>query len=205
MSPSVRSLGVLLSGTVMLTGCATPPPAHPGDICSVFHEKRHWYHVALRQERKWGVPFSGPMAIMYQESGFHSGLHTKRTYFLGFIPWGYVTTAYGYPQAKTNIWREYERATDNDGSRENFADSLDFMNWYMVNTRRQDGVPVTNTFAQYLAYHEGWGGYRARSYRRKPGLTAISMRVARRAEIYAAQFRGCAESLKDKGFWSWLF
>lgn len=130
MTYEVRRLGALSCLVLVITGCATAPPAHPDDICSVLREKRHWYHVALRQERKWGVPFSGPMSFMYQESGFHSDLHTRRTYFLGFIPWGHVTTAYGYPQAKTDMWRDYERATGESASRENFADSLNFINWY---------------------------------------------------------------------------
>nr|WP_199897593.1 hypothetical protein [Asaia platycodi] len=139
---------------LLLSACTPAPPAHPDDICSVFHEKRSWYHAALREEKKWNVPFSVPMAIMYQESGFHSNLHTKRTYILWFIPWGYITTAYGYPQAKTDIWQDYEKASDTSASRENFADSLDFINWYVTNTKKQAKVPVTDGMRQYLAYHE---------------------------------------------------
>lgn len=204
---SVRRLG-LAGGCLVplsLAACTPAPPAHPDDICSVFHEKRGWYHAALRQEKKWNVPFSVPMAIMYQESGYHSNLHTKRTYILWFIPWGYVTTAYGYPQAKTDIWQDYQKATDTSASRENFADSLDFINWYVTNTRKQNRVPVTDGMRQYLAYHEGWGGYRKRSYASKGWLMTVARKVGARANVYAAQYASCENDLKDKGFWSWLF
>lgn len=193
-----------LSG-VLLTGCVTAPPEHPGDICSVFKEKRSWYHAAMKAQRKWAVPVSVPMAIMYQESGFHAALHTKRTYFLWIVPTGYVTSAYGYPQAKNATWRDFERRTGQSASRDDFHDALDFMSWYIVQSRRQFGIPVTDARRQYLAYHEGWGGYRVRSYIQKTWLLRIADQVSVRAQLYAQQLAACREDLQDHGFWSWLF
>ncbi|QDH17874.1 transglycosylase SLT domain-containing protein [Swingsia samuiensis] len=189
----------------ILSACVSSPPQHPDNICSIFQEKRHWYHVALKTEKKWHVPFSIPMAMMYQESGFHSNLHTKRTYFLGFIPWGYITTAYGYPQAKTDIWHEYEHVTHQRSSRENFADSLDFMDWYITISHQQNNIAVQDAMQQYLAYHEGWGGFRRKTYLHKPWLVNVAQKVSIRSSRYSHQYARCEESLKDKSFWSWLF
>lgn len=204
---TVRGCRGVMAGLagLVLTGCVAAPPRHPGDICSIFKEKRSWYHAAMKEERKWAVPFSVPMAMMYQESGFHAGLHTKRTYFLWIIPTGYVTTAYGYPQAKTATWRDFEKRTDQSADRDDFRDALDFMDWYIVQSHRQLGISVADGRRQYLAYHEGWGGYRSRSYRHKGWLLRTAGRVSARAHRYARQFARCRESLKDHGFWSWLF
>ncbi|QHI96151.1 hypothetical protein GT348_07830 [Aristophania vespae] len=189
---------LLLLGS--LTACATSPPAHPGNLCDIYREKRGWYHAAMRQERKWNIPSSVPMAMMYQESGFRSNVHTRRRYILWVIPWGYITTAYGYPQAKDEVWSDYEKKTGRSGRRDNYADALDFMNWYITNTKKINGVPVRNATNQYLAYHEGWGGYKRRSYASKGWLVKVARKVGSRASTYQRQFNGCKQSLKG-GFW----
>lgn len=190
-----------------LAACATAPPSHPGNLCAIYREKRGWYHTAMRQEEKWNIPSSVPMAIMNQESSFRSNVHTRRTHILWVIPWGYVSTAYGYSQAKTDVWRDYERRTGVSGSRDNFADALNFMNWYITNTRRINHVPVTDGTRQYFAYHEGWGGYRRRSYTSKAWLVDVAHKVGRRADLYRRQFEACRDSLKGgfwENLWNWL-
>ncbi|WP_370517987.1 hypothetical protein [Saccharibacter sp. 17.LH.SD] len=189
-----------------LAACATAPPSHPGDLCAIYREKRGWYHIAMRQETKWNIPSSVPMAIMNQESSFRSNVHTRRTHILWIIPWGYVTTAYGYAQAKDEVWHDYERRLGISASRDDFGDALNFMNWYITTTRRVNGIPVTNATNQYLAYHEGWGGYRHRSYASKAWLVNVARKVGARASLYQQQFDGCKESLQEEGsFWDWLF
>ncbi|XAO72320.1 MAG: hypothetical protein AAYR33_00565 [Acetobacteraceae bacterium] len=190
---------------LFMTGCVPSPPSHPENICAIFKEKRSWYRAAIRQEKKSGVPLNVPMAIIHQESGFHSNLHTQRTYFLWVIPWGHITSAYGYPQAQNGAWADYERANDTSGSREDFEDSLKFINWYVTETRRTNHVPVYDARRQYLAYHEGWGGYQKGTYRRKSWLVRVARNVGGRAARYRRQFARCRESLKEHGFWSWLF
>ena len=44
---------------------------------------------------------------------------------------------------------------------------------------------------QYLAYHEGLGGFENRSFLAKPWLMTISDKVADRAALYQAQLRDC--------------
>ncbi|MDF7673174.1 hypothetical protein PT277_09560 [Acetobacteraceae bacterium ESL0709] len=195
------ALSVLLGS---LVACAASPPAHPGNLCDIYREKRGWYHAAMRQQKKWSVPASVPMSMMYQESSFRSNVHTKRTYILWIIPWGYQTTAFGYAQAKDEVWSDYEKNTGRSADRTDFADALDFMNWYITTTKKKNGVPVTNATNQYLAYHEGWGGYQKHTYASKGWLVQTAHKVGRRAATYQKQYLSCKESLKG-GFWENLF
>ncbi|MBN0698308.1 hypothetical protein JTM09_34870, partial [Pseudomonas aeruginosa] len=101
-----------------------------------------------------------------------------RYYFLGFIPWGRVSSAYGYAQAKDETWADYKREAGGWGaSRDDFADALDFMGWYIQKSQRVNGVSKWDAYGQYLNYHEGWGGYRNRSYDAKPWLKNVSQKV----------------------------
>ena len=45
-----------------------------------------------------------PLAMMYQESSFKHDAAPPMEYFLGFIPIGRASDAYGYAQAKTMTW-----------------------------------------------------------------------------------------------------
>lgn len=136
------------------------------------------------------------MAIMYQESSFRHNAQPPRRYLLGFIPWGRVSTAYGYAQAKDETWADYKReAGSMFASRDNFGDALDFMGWYMDKTQRVNGTSKWDAYAQYLNYHEGWGGYRNGSHKRKAWLLRTAATVQSRAERFGAQYRSCEKSL----------
>jgi hypothetical protein len=196
---TIASLAILLA--VLLTGCAVKPPADQNNICSIFREKSGWHDSALAMQERWNVPLHVPMAFMQQESSFRSDALPPRRYVLGFIPWGRVSSAYGYSQAKTETWSDYRKETGNWGAdRDDFADAMDFMGWYISKTRKVNGVSVTNAPAQYLNYHEGWGGYRKRSYEQKPWLKTVAGRVGSRAEKYGQQYQGCRQSLPDNFF-----
>ncbi|TEO66657.1 hypothetical protein IPC118_30480 [Pseudomonas aeruginosa] len=148
-----------------LAGCATKPPANPDNLCEIFREKPKWHEAALKMQQRWGAPVQVPMAMMYQESSFKHDALPPRYYFLGFIPWGRVSSAYGYAQAKDETWADYKREAGGWGaSRDDFADALDFMGWYIQKSQRVNGVSKWDAYGQYLNYHEGWGGYRNRSY-----------------------------------------
>lgn len=92
-----------------LAGCATKPPANPDNLCEIFREKPKWHEAALKMQQRWGAPVQVPMAMMYQESSFKHDALPPRYYFLGFIPWGRVSSAYGYAQAKDETWADYKR------------------------------------------------------------------------------------------------
>lgn len=194
--------------TIALTlgGCASAPPQEPENLCRIFFEKRDWYDAAANMRDKWGVPIQVPMAMMYQESSFKHDAVPPRDYILWIIPWGRVSSAYGYSQAKTGTWDDYVRETGNSwSSRSDFDDAIDFMGWFISKTHKLNGVSKWDAYGQYLNYHEGWGGYRRQTYRNKQWLMKTSQRVKDRASRYGAQLRSCEEDLKRGWLWRLFF
>ncbi|PLC49670.1 hypothetical protein CR159_12175 [Pollutimonas subterranea] len=188
-----------------LGGCATLPPSDPENLCAIFREKPEWHQAALKVRDKWGVPPQVPMAMMYQESSFREDALPPRDYLLGFIPWGRVSSAYGYAQAKDETWDDYQRDAGSWlSSRDDFDDALDFMGWYISKTQRLNGVSKWDAYGQYLNYHEGWTGYRNRSHDRKPWLKRVSTVVKQRAERFGAQYKSCENELSRGGLFGWF-
>ena len=75
------------------------------------------------------------------------------------------------------------------------------MGWYMHKTQRLNGVAKSDAYGQYLNYHEGWTGYRNRSYDRKAWLKTVSQKVKARAE-HTTQYKSCEQDL-TRGGWFW--
>ena len=83
------------------------------------------------------------------------------------------SSAYGYAQALEGTWDDYRADTGRRGAdRDDFADSSDFIGWYMAGASRVNGLPPHDTYNHYLAYHEGKAGYARGSYRAKSWLPA---------------------------------
>ncbi|MGQ4275530.1 hypothetical protein ACQ5ES_00540 [Pseudidiomarina sp. E22-M8] len=201
-------LKAVFSGCLLVTvvGCASAPPKQPENLCEIFYEKRDWYDAAAAMHEQWGVPIQIPMAMMYQESSFKHDAVPPRDYLLWIIPWGRVSSAYGYSQAKTLTWDDYERETGNSwASRDSFADAIDFMGWFIDKSHRINGVSKWDAYGLYLNYHEGWGGYQRQTYRSKAWLMRTAERVKQRAATYGAQLRSCEDDLKRGWFWRMLF
>ncbi|QOL26884.1 hypothetical protein LP316_06215 [Thalassotalea sp. LPB0316] len=193
---------ISLFAIATLSSCATPPPQNPENICEIFRENRDWYHAAKDAKEQWGVPIHVPMAMMYQESSFKHDAAPPKKYLLGFIPWGRVSSAYGYSQAKTMTWDDYIKESGNRwASRENFGDAIDFMGWFIYKTHQINKVSKWDAYNQYLNYHEGWGGFKRKSYKKKPWLVKVSRKVDNRSRRYASQLKSCQEEL-DRG-WLW--
>ncbi|SDZ93614.1 hypothetical protein [Alkalimonas amylolytica] len=195
----------LISGTfsaaLLLAGCSTPPPQNSSNLCDIFKEHRAWYKAAANTRDKWGVPIHVPMSMMFQESSFRHNARPPMRYFLGFIPYGRASSAYGYSQAKTETWADYQRETNRRfASRGNFADAIDFMGWYMDKTYRINGVSKWDAYNQYLNYHEGWGGFQRGTYRNKTWLISVARRVDDRAQMYATQLASCEKELQRGWF-----
>lgn len=144
------------------------------------------------------------MSIMNQESAFKRRARPPRRYLLGIIPWRRPTSAYGYAQAVDGTWREYLQATGNRSrKRTNFADATDFIHWYMNEAFRSNDVAKSDAYSLYLNYHEGIAGFRRGTYKQKPWLEGVALKVQRRAENYQAQYAKCKDSLKP-GLWERL-
>jgi len=189
-----------------LGGCASSPPKDPDNLCAIFKEHRGWYDAAVATRDKWGVPVHVPLAMMYQESSFKHDAAPPMEYVLGFIPIGRASDAYGYAQAKTLTWDDYVKETDNGwASRSDFDDAMDFMGWFIAKTHKLNGVSKWDARAQYLNYHEGWGGYRRGTHKSKPWLLKVAAKVEARSKRYAAQYQGCKEDLDSSWLWRVFF
>lgn len=202
-SASIKSLmavGMLLA----LTGCATYQPSNSHNLCSIFEGSNDWYQDAKASSQKWGTPIPVMMAIMQQESNFVDDARPGYKYFLWVIPTGRLSSAYGYSQALNGVWGEYKQSTGNRfADRDDFDDAIDFIGWYTDGTQKQTGVSKWDAYGQYLAYHEGRGGYKRKTYNRKPWLLGVANKVKRNAASYTTQLNGCKASL-DKSSSSWF-
>jgi hypothetical protein len=196
---------IIISGFLILSGCATAPPKNPDNICDIFLEHRDWYAASKDMNENWGTPIHVPLAMMYQESSFKHNAAPAMEYFW-FIPIGRASDAYGYAQAKTMTWNDYQRETGNSwADRDDFYDAVDFMGWFTSKTHKINNISKWDAYGQYLNYHEGWGGYKKKSYNKKPWLLKVARKVDTRAKQYATQLRGCEESLQSGWFWRLFF
>jgi hypothetical protein len=199
-------VSVLLIVMLTLAACSTSPPRNPGDICDIFREKDDWYDDASKASKKWNSPIPVMMSIMYQESRFVSDAKPPWKFWLGFIPAGRMSDAYGYPQAKDATWRWYKDKAGNWGAdRDDFDDAIDFIGWYNSISSRTLGVANTDTYSLYLAYHEGHGGFKRRTFANKNWLKKVAGKVSARANTYTAQLAQCEEDLKRGGWFFGLF
>jgi hypothetical protein len=190
---------------LLVAGCATSPPGNINNLCSIFKEKDDWFKDAKTAEKRWGTPVHVMMAIIRQESAFRDDAQPPRGKLLGVIPWKRPSSAYGYPQAKDDTWNWYRQKTGNRwADRDDFADAIDFVGWYTDVSHSKLGISKWDAKHQYLAYHEGHGGYRNRSYRKKAWLMKVAEKVGRQSEAYAAQLKHCEKNL-DKGWSLWPF
>jgi len=190
---------------VAITGCAASVPRNVQDSCAIFDEKRGWYQAAKTSEQRWGTPVPVQLAIIYQESRFEPKAKPPRRRILGFIPGPRPSTAYGYAQALTSTWGAYERDTGNwSARRTNFADATDFVGWYTARTARNLRLSKNDAYNLYLAYHEGDGGFRRGTHRRKNWLLHAARRVSDRAARYRVQLSRCETELARGGWFSWL-
>ncbi|EPP26944.1 hypothetical protein L911_3199 [Vibrio fluvialis I21563] len=190
-----------VSTLLLLAGCATSPPSKQNNLCEIFREKPQWYEDAVEMQDEWGTPIQIAMAIIKQESSFRHDAKPPKDYLLGFIPWGRVSSAYGYAQAQDPAWDDFQQATDYGGSRTNFDDSLVFIGWYTSETQKTLGVSKWDTYHQYLAYHEGRGGFKRKSYQSKPTLLKVARKVEQQAKDYGWQLKQCRQELEDNRSW----
>lgn len=187
---------------LLMSGCAKPRPDHTENICSIFSQYPEWYWDAKQSESKWGVPVTVQMSIINQESSFNAKAKPSRKKLLWVIPWKRRSTAYGYTQALNNTWAEYEQKTGRNGKRHAFADATDFVGWYANQARKVAGIPVTDPYKLYLAYHEGATGYAKQTYLAKPWLIKTAHKVSARSNTYSRQLASCERNIPKPGWWT---
>lgn len=187
---------------MVLVACSTTPPRNINNSCEIFYDKDDWYHDAKASYKTWGVPIHVQLAIIHQESSFKYDAKPPKDYLLGFIPWGRKSSAYGYAQVKDETWDWYIDKTGNWGAdRDDFADAVDFIGWYGNLTHKTLGISKWDARNQYLAYHEGHGGYKRKTYTKKPWLVQVAAKVEKNAARYRAQLAKCEDDLNRGWFW----
>ncbi len=197
MPAELRALVLLLCLATGITACATPsPPTNPNDLCAIFTEKRHWYKVAKRSARRWGIPVEVLMATMYQESAFKARARPPRgKRILWIFPGRRLSDSLGYSQALSGTWQMYRDSGNARllNSRSSFVDSVDFIGWYHNQSVRRLKLQPNDATRLYLAYHEGWGGYERGHWKSKVKrwLRLTSTKLQQRADRYQQQLQGC--------------
>lgn len=205
MSFMNNKLILILIVFTWLTGCASGPPKTPENACQIFTEKEDWYDASKAAEDKWGVPLHIQLAIMRQESSFKHDAAPPRETFIGIPMWWRKSSAYGYAQAKDSTWDWYKEKTGNRwADRDEYDDAVDFIGWYVSVSHRTLGISKWDAYNQYLAYHEGHGGWKRKTYNKKPWLIKVSRKVQRYASSYRQQLAGCRTKLDSGSSW-WSF
>ena len=134
---------------------------------------------------------------MHQESRFVGHAKPKRKWFLGFIPLFRKSSAFGYAQAQDPVWDEYTADGHAFDVRDDFDDAINFIGWYMNGSTRNLGIKKSDIYSQYLAYHEGRGGFKRKTYNKKPWLKQVAGKVKRQSQRYQGQLNTCKARLDD--------
>lgn len=191
---------LILLSIVLISSCSTPA-VKVDNICTLLDDEVAWYRAVKHSEKKWGVPKSLQLAFVYQESHFASDAKPPRKRWFG-IPLWRDSSAYGFGQVKDATWDWYKLKTgNNNAQRDDFEDTADFIGWYVTTHHRLLGIPKNDPYRQYLAYHEGSNGYKAKTYRDKPWLQQVARKVANNAQKFDQQLKKCHKQLESRGIW----
>lgn len=194
----LKKITVFAGLLILLSSCAnrSSSPTDYQNICDIFSKNKNWYKNAKKSTDVWGGNIQLPMAIMYQESSFNRKAKPKRNKIFGLLPGSRPSNAYGYSQALKGTWKEYQQQSNNRRARrDNFADSFDFIQWYINKSTRLNAVSKWDYNNQYLNYHEGHGGFKRQTYLKKTWLLSTAQRVESRAKRYSNQLNSCKKNL----------
>ena len=81
-------------------------------------------------------------------------------------------------------------------SRVNFKDATDFMGWYLNKCTTNASIPSSDAANLYLCYHEGIGGFKKGTYKKKKWLIETSQKVASSARNAYHNLSKCDSSLR---------
>ena len=178
---------------LFLSGCVTTDRSfNTSNICDIFKTNPKWKSYTEETKDKWGVPVSLQLSFMKQESSFKRTARPPRKKVLGIIPGLRASSAYGYSQALDGTWKEYKQVTGNfNADRKSFKDASDFIGWYVDGSYRLLKLSKNDVYNQYLAYHEGRGGFQKKSYNKKKWLIDVAKKVEQQAKEYSNQIKNC--------------
>jgi len=196
MSKLINYFLILL--IILITGCSSIPQ-NTSNSCSIFNERYLWYKYAKKTEQKWGTPIYIQLAIIKMESDFDWLAKPPRQKLFKIIPFKRPSSSFGYSQAVKGTWEQYKNETGNKlATRTRFKDSVDFIGWYTDKTKSLLKISKKDAFRQYLAYHEGWGGYK--NYKDNQKVIVIAKKVEKQSNKYKAQLQDCQKRLNKNKY-----
>jgi hypothetical protein len=176
-----------------VTSCSSIPK-NTSNSCSIFNERYLWYKHAKKTEKVWGTPIYVQLAIIKMESDFDWLAKPARQKIFKVIPYKRPSSSFGYSQAVKGTWEQYKDETGNKlATRTRFKDSVDFIGWYTNKTESILKISKNDTFRQYIAYHEGWGGYK--NYKSNKKVIALAKKVKNQSDKYRLQLKKCQKRL----------
>ena len=186
---------------IFFVACTTNQQINTANSCIIFEQKKNWYKSTKNSFDKWGAPIELQLAIINQESSFTQFAKPERKKIFGIIPGSRPSTAFGFAQVTNPTWDWYKTKTGNkNASRANFKDITDFIGWYVVQSEKIVGISKNDFYNQYLAYHEGQGGWKKGTHQNKKWLIEVAKNVERNANKYNNQLNDCENKLNKKGF-----
>jgi hypothetical protein len=76
--------------------------------------------------------------------------------------------------------------------------------WYLNKSSKLSGIAKSDAYYQYLAYHEGHGGFNRKTHNSKPWLKRVAKKVASNAKRYQRQLTLCSAQLDKNSVWSFF-
>ena len=190
---------ILLILFLLFVSACSSVPNNTSNSCKIFNERYLWYKHTKKVEQKWGTPIYIQLAIIKMESDFDWLAKPARQKIFKVIPFKRPSSSFGYSQAVKGTWKQYKNETGNKfASRNRFKDSVDFIGWYTSKTEKLLKISKKDAFRQYLAYHEGWGGYK--NYKNKQKVILLAKKVQKQSNKYRNQLSECEKSLSRKKY-----
>ena len=91
-------------------------------------------------------------------------------------------------------WEQYKKETGNKlAVRTRCKDRVDIIGWYTSKSSSILNISKTDAFKQYVAYHEGWGGFK--NYKDNIKIINLAKKVEKQSNIYKKQLKECGTSL----------
>ena len=184
---------------ILLISACSSVPKNTSNSCSIFSERYLWYKHTKKVEEKWGTPIYVQLAIIKMESDFDWLAKPARQKIFKIIPFKRPSSSFGYSQAVKGTWEQYKDETGNKlAARTSFKDSVDFIGWYTNKTESVLKISKKDAFRQYLAYHEGWGGYK--NYKNNQKVIGLAKKVEKQSKKYKSQLQKCQKRLNKNKY-----
>ncbi|MDA7697836.1 lytic transglycosylase [Candidatus Pelagibacter sp.] len=188
----------LITLFLLISACSSVPK-NTSNSCSIFNERYLWFKHTKKVEQKWGTPIYIQLAIIKMESDFDWLAKPPRQKLFKIIPFKRPSSSFGYSQAVKGTWEQYKNETGNKlATRTRFKDSVDFIGWYTNKSESLLKISKKDAFRQYLAYHEGWGGYK--NYKNNQKVIVLAKKVEKQSNKYKAQLQDCQKRLNKNKY-----